>query len=495
MRGAMNFPFQNIFHRVARKATVWNFQRGQRRIDRAVSVLSTHARHEMPSASWTVRRSVQKAVSVLRENHAHYVRNWYEGGFPILTGDAAWRNQVIQDARFDQNFVTRREMMRRMRNQAQDVPIHKAGQALRRQYVIGTHMPVVTSLASSDDPDENNKNWCSRAEEVWHEMIQTAGLNGESLFQMLNVALDCKGNDGDVGFIKTSRPEIMQAAGRSVKVDRPCYQLVEAHRVQTPFDKFIEEGATIIDGIQFLPVEVPVFGVPGKTRRALKKIGYWVMDSVDPMALKENYTLVPVDGMEFIYSPNRVNQVRGISDYYAVETTLSKLRDMLTLEFRAQEVQSNFAMFITNGAGQIVPPSMQNMLGAFGVKVSTDPSTGKPIATVGDIEKVRAIYKEQFGGEIAVGRTGDTMVPMAPTRPSEATMNLWQYLIDAYAVGSRVPRCLLFPKTSGGTKSQGTEIRAELDSANSGFITEFNLNLETAHSPRLELFHRLGNQE
>ena len=475
----MKFPFDNLFQRVRRNLTMWNYARSQNRVQRAVAVLSSHARHEMPRASWFVQRRVRGAISVLRENHSHFIRNWYEGGFPLLSGDAAWRNQVVQDARFDQNFVNRRELMRRMRNHAQDVPIHKAGQALRRQYVIGTHMPVVTSLASDDGLDNyrpGKKSWRALAEEVWHEMIDDAGLNGESLFSMLNVGLDCKGNDGDVGYLKTSKPKIISLPnGRSVKVDRPCYQMVEAHRVETPFDKFAEEGRSVIDGVAFMPVTVPVVGNPGATRSTLKRIGYWVRDAVDLTAFKDSYTFVPNEGIEFIYSPNRVAQVRGISDYYAVETTLSKLRDMLTLEFRAQEVQSQFALFITNGAGQVVTPKMQETFGALNIQVSKDAS-GAPIATVADIEKVRAVYKEIFGGETAVGRTGDTMMPMAPTRPSEATMNLWQYLIDCYCVGARLPRCLVFPKTSAGGKSQGTEVRAELDSANSGFIGEFNAN-------------------
>lgn len=71
-----------------------------------------------------------------------------------------------------------------------------------------------------------------------------------------------------------------------------------------------------------------------------------------------------------------------------------------------------------------------------------------------------------------VGRTGDTAQMMAPVRPAEATLNLWEFLIDSFCAGSNVPRMLVFPKRS---KGQGTEVRAEIEKANAAWIKEFNL--------------------
>jgi len=448
----------------------------ERRESAALAVLAVHPPHTVALCEPPVRREIEGAISTLRKNYTHIIRNWYEGGFPLLTGDAAWRNQVVQDSRFDKNFVTRRELMRRMRNHAQDVPIHKRGLDLSRQYVIGTHMPVVTSLASEDGLDAyrpGKKAWRELAEEVWHEMIQSAGLNGESLFTLMNVGHDCKKNDGDVAFVRVSRPQIIEYGGRSVKVDRPCWQMVEAHRIETPFNKWANDGKDVIDGVQYQQVitKTPT----GQTRPQMVKIGYWVKDTIDALAFKDNYTLIPCEAVEFIYSPNRVNDVRGISDYYAVETTIGLLRDMLKLEMRAQTVQSQLTVFITNGAGQVVDPKMKASLTQLGIKISAGPN-GAPVATAADVKKAKAVYDEIYGGEKFIGKTGDELKFLAPNRPSEATMNLWQYLIDSYCAGARLPRALVFPKTSGGTKSQGTEIRAELDSANSGFISEFNAN-------------------
>jgi hypothetical protein len=447
-----------------------------RRERRALGVLAVYAPQAMAGSGWLAKRRVRGAIAVLRERNSHLVRNWYEGGFPLLTGDQSWLNQVVQDARFDKNFVTRRELMRRMRNHAQDVPIHKRGLDLSRQYVIGTHMPVVTSVATDSAPDKTGQNWCARAEEVWHEMISGAGLNGESFYQLLCVAHDCKKNDGDVGLIKTSRLwPVKTGNGSVIEVMRPCYQLVEAHRIETPFNKWDRDGKDIIDGVQFTEIEAPVPGRPGVKRTVLQRTGYWVKDTVNALAFKENFTLIPCEAMEFIYSSNRVNDVRGISDYYAVETTLHLLRDLIKLEMRAQEVQSDLTVFITNGAGQVVDLKMQGTLAAMGIKVSAGANGGNPIVTAEQIEKVKSVYNQIWGGRTFVGRTHDTLGFLAPNRPAEATLNLWQYLIDSYCVGARLPRVLVFPKTLAG-KGQGTEVRAELDAANSGFVSEFNLN-------------------
>ena len=202
------------------------------------------------------------------------------------------------------------------------------------------------------------------------------------------------------------------------------------------------------------------------------RIGYWVKDSSSAWASEDDYALIPVDGCALIYSPNRVNQIRGLSDYYAGETTLAMIEDLLKLELKAQEVQSNLTVFITNGAGQIVDTKTQATLGALGIRVTKD-DAGNPVVTSSDIEKAKEVYSKIWGGETFVGRTGDTLGFLAPNRPAEATLNLWEYLINIWCAAAKVPRILVFPKSSRG---QGTEVRAELDKANSAFIGEFNLN-------------------
>lgn len=465
----------NAIRDLGRKALgAWN----SRRVRHAESVLAVANPHTISNRPRSERRAVQSALKILGKHNPSSVQNWYQGGFPMLDGSQSWLPSIIQDARYDQNMITRRELLRRMRFWSQNSGICKSTLDVSRQYVVGTHAPVVTSLAS-------DAAWAERAEKVFEEMIKTAGIDGQSLFTMLNVAHDCKKTDGDVLFVETSvrAPfQIRQGTKYATKMmmSVPRLQMVEGHRIETPPRRWNEEGSTIIDGIQFRQDKQT--RPDGSVRNTMVRVGCWVKDGATFSPEQDAYSLIPVDDSYLVFSPTRVDQVRGISDYYAGETTLALLEDLLKMEMRAQEVQSNIAMFITNGAGQIVDSKMQSTLGALGLKVSKD-GDGKAVVTQKDLENVKQVYKQIWGGEVAVGRTGDTLGMMAPTRPAEATLNLWEYLINVWCAAAKSARILVFPKSA---KGQGTEVRAELDKANTGFIGEFNLNWKP-------LMHRVWN--
>lgn len=450
----------------------------QRRDRRAIAVLGTTSPQTISARPRSERRAVQSALIRLGKSNPSAVKNWYEGGFPFLDGTQSWLPSIIQDARYDQNLVTRRELLRRMRFWSQNSGICKSTLDVSRQYVIGTHTPVVTSLCS-------NPTWAETSEKVFEEMIKNAGLDGEPLFQMLGVAHDAKKVDGDVLWIETSRKApftIRRGTIHETQIQKsvPCYQLVEGHRLETPPNRWDEEGRTVIDGVQFKITQQTL--EDGRTRPAQVRTGYWVKDSISQFTNDDAYTCIPIEGCTLVYSPSRVNQIRGISDYYAGETTLALLEDLLKMEMRAQEVQSDITTFITNGAGQVVDSKTQGTLNALGIKITKN-DEGKPVVTEKDLQAVKQVYEKIWGGRQVVGRTGDTLEFMAPNRPAEATMNLWEYLINVWCAAAKVPRILVFPKAN---KGQGTEVRAELDKANTAFIGEFNLNWKP-------LMHRVWN--
>jgi hypothetical protein len=448
---------------------------------KALGVLATTPPRAAVQGNWFTRLTIRGAVSTLSKSRPQAIQNWYEGGFPFLDGTRSWVPSIIQDARYDQNMVTRRELLRRMRYWSQNSGLCKSTLDVSRQYVIGTHAPVVTSLSS-------DSKWADIAEQVFGEMIAKAGLDGESLLQMLTVAHDCKKIDGDVLFIETSRRQpftIRRSTNHETEILKsvPCFQLVEGHRIETPPSLWNQEGISIIDGVQFQLAEQKLPN--GRARKSMVRQGYWVRDASNSVAMNdESFSFIPVEGSVLVFTPTRVNQVRGLSDYYAGETTLAMIEDLLKLELRAQEVQSNLTVFITNGAGQIVNDKTQATLGAMGIKISKD-GAGKAVVTTNDIEKAKEVYKKVWGGETFVGRTDDTIGFLAPNRPAEATLNLWEYLINIWCASARTVRVLVFPKT---TKGQGTEVRAELDKANTGFIGEFNLNWKPVMQRAWEYF-------
>ena len=450
----------------------WKANRTVKNEQRAIALLGCTAPHQVRNGDRSTRRELQRACLTLQKNHAHLVRNWYESGNPYPDGTRSFVGNYSVDARYDQNPVVRRTMEIRCRYWEQNSPIMKSTLDVKAQYEIGTHLPVITPLGT---PTAENPQWREATEIVFREMCESAGLNGESLFALLDVACRRKHVDGNILFVETRKPgKVTIRRGTKYQteldVEKPCYQLAESHRIGTPWDgAWSDNGSNVIDGVQYKEITTRL--ADGTTRKQLVKSGYWVNDGSTGSGQAQSPVFVPVECSYYAASAHRVNEPRSVSDFYAGEPTLALLEDLLKMEMRAQEVQSDIALFITNGAGQVVSPKMQETLSALNIKVSAG-GDGKPVVTAKDVEQVKAVYDKIWGGQKAVGRTGDTLSFLAPTRPAEATLNLWNYLIDSWCAAANVPRVLVFAKFN---KGQGTEVRAEIEKANAAFIKEFNL--------------------
>lgn len=464
----MKFSLRNFI-------TEFRAKRETRKVDNAIALLGVTSPQFARNSATPARdrKRIERALATVNAKFPHYVRNWYESGNPWSDGTRSNVGNYPTDARYDQNPVIRTTMEIRCRYWEQNSPLMKATLDVCAQYVIGTHLPVVTSLAT---PKPENQNWREAAEKVFAEMCESAGLNGESMFALLEVACRRKKVDGGILAVETNKPgQVIIRRGTKYEtvldVSRPAYQFIESQRIGSAWNNWTANPENAWDGVQYAEIETKLPN--GTLRKQLVKTGYWINDSFMATSSTNDRpaVFVPLENCYYATSAHRVNEPRGVSDFYAGETTLALLEDLLKLEMRAQEVQSDLTLFITNGAGQVVSPKMQETLGAMNIKVSTDGS-GAPVVTSKDIEKVKQVYDKIWGGRTAVGRTNDTLQFLAPNRPAEATLNLWNYLIDAWCSAANVPRILVFPKFS---KGQGTEVRAEIERANAAFIKEFNL--------------------
>lgn len=434
---------------------------------RAVALLTSTNPRALNSLPRAQRRAIGHAVLRLNRTQPMTVRNWYESGNPWSDGSRSQIYDWPKDARYDQNIITRRTMEYRCRYWEQNSELLKRALDVSSLYVVGTHQPVVTCTASDSA-------WSGRAETVFAELCESAGLNGESMFALMDVAYRRKKVDGNILAVETSKPGTViyrrdNPKYRSVvEVARPCYQLIESQRIGQAFAGSQEAQDNVVDGVQYREIETRL--PDGRVRRQLVKAGYWVNDA-QSLLDKAEYTFVPLENCFYWSTAHRVNEPRGLSDFYATEPTLCLIQDLLKMEMRAQEVQSDLTLFITNGAGQLVNDKMQATVGALGIKLSKS-DDGQPVVTAKDVEAVKQVYDKIWGGRSAVGRTGDTLQFLAPNRPAEATLNLWNYLIDLFCSGATVPRILILSKVN---KGQGTEVRAEIEAANSAWKKEFNL--------------------
>lgn len=394
----------------------------------------------------------------------HAARNWYEGGWPLLSGDTSYVPQIVQDARFDQNYITRREMLRRMRYWAENSAIVEAILSIGERYTVG---PAGLHVAFYDDSPEskpdNEDPWYEAAEQVLSEMFHDAGWNGESMALLLKLAFRCQKNDGDCLLIKTRKRSKMEVNGRTLNLSRPCLQLVEGHRIETPFNKWTNEGITTIDGIEFEIVQVD-------GRPLMRKVGYWTRAGFGQFETNSSWTLIPTEMAFHMRNQQRANQPRAVSDFYAVEPDIHKLEDLLAMEMKAQAVQSDRAVGIENAAGEFNPldKKLQAVKVAMG---STPPTSADQLKALAQMQEV---YRKIYGGQTYAFKSGEKVHFDAPNRPSEATLNLFELEVNKICAGTKTPRCLVMEKISGqSAKGQGTEVRAQLDSANDYFRGDF----------------------
>jgi hypothetical protein len=82
-------------------------------------------------------------------------------------------------------------------------------------------------------------------------------------------------------------------------------------------------------------------------------------------------------------------------------------------------------------------------------------------------------YRKETGAYAYGLKPGEKVHFDSPTRPGDSTLNLIELRINFICAGTKHPRCLVIQKISGNSaKSQGTEVRAELDSGNAFFVSD-----------------------
>lgn len=409
------------------------------------------------------RFAATRVNSQLVRSAYHKIRNWYEGGFPILTGDTSFVPAIVQDARFDQNYITRREMLRRMRYWSQNSAIVESILSVGERYTVGPSGLAVSWYPPLDQSDDADDSWYDRAEEVTAEAFQDFGWNGEPMDTLLKLGYRCQKIDGDVLFTKTRKRKPLQVGNRRLMLSQPCLQTVEGHRIETPFNKWTNEGVTTMDGVEYEIVQVD--GI-----QLMRRVGFWIRTGFGEFEQNSSWTLVPIDAVFYLRNEQRANQPRAVSDFYAVEQDIHRLEDLLLMEMRAQNSQSSRAVKIENAAGQLNPldPKLRAIQLARGQQpVTNDEQTQA-------LQRMVEFYRKVYGGEVYAVKTGEKVEFQAPNRPSEATLNLFELLVNKICCGTKQPRCLVMEKISGqSAKSQGTEVRAQLDSADGYYEGDF----------------------
>jgi capsid protein len=435
-------------------------------------MIALEARHSCPTFLNAARNVTGWASSkaprskFIRKLH-HACKNWYEAGWPIWGGQGqSYLPSLVQDARYDQNYVTRREMLRKMRYWSQNSALLESILSVGERYTVGASGLHVAVYPNTDEISTDADDWYTRAEQVIHEWFQDCGWNGETMELLLKIGYRCQKVDGEIFYLKTRKQSSVEIFGKRSPIARPCLQLVEAHRCETPWNKF--DSDNLIDGVQFEKVSV---GTGAQKRNLLLKQGYWFRDTIAFDQNEDSWNVIPESGLFHVFNSHRANQYRGLSDFYSCESDLHKLEDVIEIELKAQASQSVRAVGIESNSGAAATPldpkieAIQRATGRLGPQVDAS----KEFLT--RIEN----YRKETGAYIYGLKTNEKIHFDAPNRPSEATLNLLEFLTNNVMAGGHSPRCLVFQKISGASaRAQGTEVRAELDSADLYYRSDFH---------------------
>lgn len=390
---------------------------------------------------------------------------WYESGWPGFTGNTSYVPSLVQDARFDQNYVTRREILRKMRYWSQNSPLCEAILSVGERYTVGASGLHVTFYPSEDLNEDAENSWYERADSVISEWFQHCGWNGEAMSTLLKVGYRCQKVDGEIFYLKTRKMLPLQMGSRVLTVPKPVLQMVEAHRVESPWNKWEDEGRYMIDGVQFKVIKTDVGG------ELFSKTGYWTRNGMGSFEQNDSWYEIPAENVFHIFNQYRANQYRGLSDFYTVEQNLHKLEDLLEIEMKAQNSQSLRAVGIETASGQAASPldkKLEFINKARGLVPNPLPNTDK------DFQNRCDVYRKETGAYVYGLKIGEKVHFDAPNRPADATLNLWEYLTNSICAGAHAPRCLVFEKISGASaRGQGTEVRAQLDTADAFYKGDF----------------------
>lgn len=396
----------------------------------------------------------------------HAVRNWYEGGWPIWTGgNYSYLPSLVQDARWDQNYVTRREMMRRMRYFSQNSAIMESILSVGERYTVGANGLHVSFYPDTDFSEDSDNSWYERADAVLAEWFQNCGWNGESMEKMLKIGYRCQRVDGELFYVKTRKNLPLRFAQRTLMVPKPVLQMVEAHRVESPWNRF--DDYNLIDGVQF---KLASAGAGTERRDLLDKVGFYVRSGMGGFEQNDSWNLIECKNIFHLFNSHRVNQYRGLSDFYACAMDIHKLEDLIEIELKAQSSQSIRAVGIESNSGQATSPldaKLERVNIARGIATPPNNSEKELFARYEN-------FRKETGAYVYGLKTGEKVHFDSPTRPSEATLNLWEFLVNSICAGSHAPRCLIMEKISGqSARSQGVEVRAQLDSADGFYKSDY----------------------
>jgi capsid protein len=242
--------------------------------------------------------------------------------------------------------------------------------------------------------------WQSLVEAEWDQECESPEVTGRfSLLECLYIICEALDRDGEIFVIKAKRNGI------------PKFQLVETHRVETPFN--LVSDPSINDGIKYNKYGVPTI--------------YYVKQS------DGTHTPVPASAMMHVYNPTHASASRAYPPHQHAITNLRDEMDLLSMEKVAAKDNARISRILkTNDLG---PDN-----GDIGLGV---PNTSTTPTNTLEMNRI-------LGGVTAVLQPNEELIAHQPARPTTAFTGFIEHLRRDSCLGSLPFEFLADPTKAGG---------------------------------------------
>lgn len=356
---------------------------------------------------------------------AKWVGAQYDGA--VITYLRGWRNTAVNPAHIELTKATRTTLVGKSLDFERNDGLYNRLCDVFECYTVGTGLPLI--------PSSDSSTWNEKALESLKQWSKFCDFTGRQSLSML------QGLWARTWFVWGEVFILLTSGEGADGKRRPRLQTIEGDRICSPPKKVMEDNHLVEDYNLFDGVQVDLSG---------RTLGFW-MRTVLPDK-KEQWEFIDRAKMIHLFEPSRAGQYRGLPFCHAVINDIQDLHELQELEMSAAKDAAKTSKVIETATGEI----------------SDEEAIRRGAAAVTDTGASRDHYKQVFGSETEVIRTGDKYNQYVSNRPSVAVQWFWKDLREKICNGHGIPYILVCPESM-----QGTVYRGALDMANAFFRARF----------------------
>ena len=201
----------------------------------------------------------------------------------------------------------------------------------------------------------------------------------------------------------------------------------------------------------------------------LKPVAYWVRD-----ALGENYRKYPAEQVIHIYTQLRPRQLRGMPYCYSILRHLDCIQSIIGFEMKNAEKMCGKTAIVTTENGEAPDPIVSLKSFALAGK-GTPKDDDNPDKNFAQMAAERAIeIQKLYGSDVVYMKPGEEFKELATVRPTDATINLYNILVNEACIGFGIGKMGVIAESLQGTTARyGLELDNTFTESHSKMLCKY----------------------